>query len=381
MVMPLWLKKSERIKLGAFYTPPFLVSKVRELVSAYKDKAVLLDPAGGCGAFIEQFQDWDYRVADIDKRALECLRSRFDPERVFYADALRDIRRSKYGISEDDFLVIVGNPPYNDWTSLYKKGQKGSFVMDRDVFDRDLGISFLKAMSKLRADVVCVIHPMSYLIKPANFRRLRDFFKSYSLKRAFVFPSYVFSWTSGYFPLVIALYERDLVRFSWDDLMEFGFEFLDRSCVFRLRDLQTTDGLVQKYPRKGQSSIGLYFLTFRDINSLLRNRDFLFKEGHNTIPVEWENFSLYAYLVALKHYILERGSKRFWFYGNFSPLIDKAGFSGLENAFVHYALRKSKVLPEDFKREAFERFPWQGGLEVVEEYFGRLFPYAERCEI
>ncbi|MEM1642486.1 MAG: hypothetical protein QXI85_06860, partial [Desulfurococcaceae archaeon] len=105
VVMPLWLKKSERIKLGAFYTPPFLVSKVRELVSAYKDKAVLLDPAGGCGSFIEQFQDWDYRVADIDKRALECLRSRFDPERVFYADALRDIRRSKYGISEDDFLV------------------------------------------------------------------------------------------------------------------------------------------------------------------------------------------------------------------------------------------------------------------------------------
>ncbi|MEM1672325.1 MAG: N-6 DNA methylase [Archaeoglobaceae archaeon] len=63
---PLWLSHSEKVKLGAFYTPSSIVSKALELVRDFKDKAVLLDPAGGCGAFIEQFEDWDYRIADID---------------------------------------------------------------------------------------------------------------------------------------------------------------------------------------------------------------------------------------------------------------------------------------------------------------------------
>ena len=80
---PKWFAYEERIRLGAFYTPFCIVSKVKELVQGYKSKAVLLEPAGGCGAFIEAFQDWDYRVADIDKRALEYLRSCFDSERVF----------------------------------------------------------------------------------------------------------------------------------------------------------------------------------------------------------------------------------------------------------------------------------------------------------
>ncbi|MEM5821437.1 MAG: N-6 DNA methylase [Candidatus Aenigmatarchaeota archaeon] len=377
---PLWLTRSEKIKLGAFYTPSSIVLKALELVKDFKDKAVLLDPAGGCGAFIEQFEDWNYRVADIDLQAVEYLKKRFDPNRVFWADVLNNINRSKYNIKESDFLVVVGNPPYNDWTSLYKKGEKGSFSMDKDVFDRDLGIAFLKAMNKLRADVICILHPMSYLIKRANFERLNVFFKNYTLKRAFVFPSYLFKETSNNvsFPIVLAFYVRDQKGFDWNDLLNFSFEFLNNSNTFKLLEIETTDGFINKYPRQQISPIGLYFITFRDINSLLRNRDFFDKPSTNTIPITWENFPLYAYLVALKYYILGKGAKKFWFYGNFSPLIDKKNFFILQNAFVYYTLTKSKTIPEEIKKQALEKFKWADTLEVVNNYFKKLFIYVEK---
>ncbi|MCW1311592.1 MAG: Eco57I restriction-modification methylase domain-containing protein [Candidatus Rehaiarchaeum fermentans] len=378
---PLWLTPSERVKLGAFYTPSLIVSKVLELVRNFRSKAVLLDPAGGCGAFIKQFTDWNYRVADIDLQAVEYLKKCFNPDRVFLTDALHNITRSKYNIAENDFLVIIGNPPYNDWTSFYKKGKKGSFSMDKDIFDRDLGIAFLKAMDKLRADVICVLHPLSYLVKRANFQRLNSFFTNYTLKRAFAFPSYLFQWTSCNlsFPIVIALYMREQKGFSWENLVNFSFEFLDNSNKFRLSEIETTDGLINKYPRHGISPIELYFITFRDINSLLRNRDFFNKPSAYTIPITWENFPLYAYLVALKHYILENQPKHFWFYKNFSPLIDKKNFFMLQNAFIHYALLKSKAVSENIKKQALKKFAWNGTLEVVNNYFRSLFTHVEGC--
>ncbi|MEM4066965.1 MAG: N-6 DNA methylase [Candidatus Micrarchaeaceae archaeon] len=372
------MTKCERVKLGAFYTPSLIVSKVLELVRDFRSKAVLLDPACGYGAFIKQFTDWDYRIADIDIQSVEYLKKCFNPDRVFLTDALQNIDRSKYNISKNDFLVVIGNPPYNDWTSFYKKGQKGSFSIDKDVFDRDLGIAFLNAMNKLRADVICVLHPLSYLIKRANFQRLNSFFTNYTLKRAFAFPSYLFKWTSCNlsFPIIIALYIRDQKGFSWDDLLNFSFEFLDNTSTFTLSRIETIDGLVDKYPRREMSPIELYFITFRDINSILRNRDFVNKPSTYTIPITWENFSLYAYLVAVKHYILENHPKRFWFYANFSPLIDKKNFFVLQNAFIHYALVKSKAVAESIKEQAFKKFAWDESLEVVDNYFKNLFTLA-----
>lgn len=376
------LTEKERISFGAFYTPLEIVDKVIELIVPFsRDKAVVLDPAGGYGAFIEKLKDWDYRVADIDVFAVEYLRKHFDPQRVFLTDALKNVNRDKYKIAENDFLIVVGNPPYNDQTSLYKKGQKGSFEMDPDVFDKDLGISFIKAMDKLRADVICFLHPMSYLIKKTNFSRLKKFFSHYRLERAIVFPNFVFKHTSrnSGFPILIALYVRNYKGFSWDELQEFTFEFLTCSEVFRLKEIETTDSFINKYPRKGLSPIGLYFHTFRDINSLLRNRDFLTEATENTIPLDVENFSDYAYLVSMKYYILERGSRNFWFYGNFSPLVEKDFFTKNKQVFACYALEKTKNIPEKVKQSLRKNFKCLDSVRVVEDYFGRLFRYAKKC--
>lgn len=382
---PSWLSKEQKIRYGAFYTPGEVVKRVKEVVLPYKSsETVLLDPAGGCGAFVFEFLDWDYRVADVDPFAVEYLKKNFDAERVFFADALSEVSRKKYKISESAFLVVVGNPPYNDCTSFYKKGRKGSFRMDPDVFDRDLGIAFLKAAAKLKADVVCFLHPMSYLIKKANFERLKKFFQEYVLKKAYVFPSFVFdgtSKTSG-FPVLIALYERGGC-FTWDDLLNFSFKFLCSKEEFKLNSIQTVDGVVNKYPKKEFSPIFLYFHTFRDINSLLRNRDFLLKPSSLTIPLNLENFPYYAYLVAMKYYILEKGRRKFWFYGNFSPLIELNSFEKLKYAFVRYAVKKAKTIPDQTKLLILKQFSEgslrKNDLEKVEDYFKRLFKYVFCC--
>ncbi|MDW7973417.1 MAG: Eco57I restriction-modification methylase domain-containing protein [Thermodesulfovibrio sp.] len=380
MLVAKHLRRNEKIKLGAFYTPEFIAQKVKELVSPFLSAdAVVLDPAGGCGAFIKHFQDFNYRVADIDSVAVEYLKRNYPPEKVFYADALSNIRRDKYNISNNDFLIIVGNPPYNDWTSLYKKGHKGQFDMDRDVFDRDLGIAFLKAMNKLKADIICILHPMSYLTKKANFNRLSEFFHNYELIEAYIFPSFVFHGTSKTvgFPVLVALYKRSTKGWTWKELLDFEFKFLFSEISSKLKEIQTTDGMISKYPKKGISSLGLYFHTFRDINSLLRNRDFLLSPTNLTIPIEWENLTDYAYLVALKHYIKERGVKKFWFYGNFSPLIDKEFYTKHKNYFLHYALEKTKVLPQELKEKIRRKFPVITEFsEIVERYFAKLFKYA-----
>lgn len=374
------LKESERIKLGAFYTPEKIVSKVYELVEEYlnNSKVVVLDPAGGFGAFIWKFQNYDYRIGEIDPLAVKYLKETFDSDRVFHTNALVDVKRSKYRIPEDAFLIVVGNPPYNDWTSLYKKGMKGNFKMDSEVFDRDIGMAFLKAMNKLRADVICILHPMSYLIKKANFKRLETFFKFYTLLKAFIFPSFFFKWTSRSvgFPVLIALYIRDQKGFNWESLIKFPFTFLHNGATFKLIEIETTDGFINKYPRRELSPIGLYFHTFRDINSILRNRDFLTKPTDLTIPLNYDNFPDYAYLIALKHYIKEKGAKRFWFYGNFSPLIDKSFYLSHKNLFISYTLKRTKDIPKDLILKIRSAYSLSENDEIVENYFKNLFKYV-----
>jgi hypothetical protein len=61
---------------------------------------------------------------------------------------------------------------------------------------RDLGMSFLLSYNELKARFVCVLHPLSYLIKEANFKLLKKFSANYQLKQAKIISSNVFKDTS-----------------------------------------------------------------------------------------------------------------------------------------------------------------------------------------
>ena len=138
------LPAAERIRKGSFYTPKKIVDKVHNLIESYKSRprAVLLDSAAGMGAFLQPGGKAACKAAEIDPAAGRILKSRLPAENLFLGNALLNAGRKKFCIAAEDFLIQIGNPPYNDTTSAYKSGQKGKNICDRDLYDRDLSVSF-----------------------------------------------------------------------------------------------------------------------------------------------------------------------------------------------------------------------------------------------
>jgi hypothetical protein len=346
------LPERERIQLGGYYTPKNLVERVHKFIAPYlknkKESVVLFDSAGGCGAFLFGLEHYNYRIADRDLKAYEFLKRHFDRHNIFHTNSLKDVGRDRYLISPSAFLIMIGNPPYNDITSEFRNGEKGQNICDEDLYDRDLGISFLKSYQKLNANAVCVLHPLSYLIKKANFRRLRDFKDNYQLVRGEIFSSALFHGTgTGKFPILVALYEKNANGTTFEDISHFEFDVLDSKKKFVLSNFETTDGYINKYPPRKkdtqESPIGLYYYTFRDFNSLKKNTSFFTEKRPSGVVVKVDNFYQYAYLCALKNLF---NPKDPWLYGNLSPLICTDDVEQNKKLYVSYAIRTNKVLRE-----------------------------------
>ena len=340
------LLSSERVKLGSFYTPQKLVDTVHKLIANYKcPKAVVFDSSAGAGAFIKP-DKIIYKAVEFDPIAGTFLKKKLPEKNLFIENAILNVSRKKYNIPPSAFLIQIGNPPYNDVTSAYRKGKKGRNISDADLFDRDLGISFLKSYNKLKADVVCVLHPLSYLIKRANFKRLGLFRQNYRLKKAFLFSSQMFKQVSSTpFPIMIGLYIRDCKGMSYNYIQNFKFLFLEEQSFFKLNQCQTVDCFIRKYPpiktAPQVSDIGLYYWTFRDINSLFRNKGLHLKKGTHSIVVSLENLYQYAYLQAFKKLFQP---KDLWLYGNLSPLGAEETVKKHKKLFVEYALLSENQL-------------------------------------
>jgi len=347
----LHLPKKKQIQLGSYYTPRILVQIVNKFIKPYikgKKNVIIFDNAAGCGAFASSVEGNDYRFADYDSTACDFLKKEFDSKKVFYSNSLIGVNRKKYNIPEETFLIQVGNPPYNDTTSEFKSGEKGTNTCDPDLFDRDLGVSFLKSYDKLKSDVVCILHPLSYLIKETNFKRLKKFRENYKLKNAVIFSSSLFDGTGTIkFPIIVGLYERSLGGMNYDSIRNFKFSVLNSSVQFVLDRYETSDGYINKYPPNKRdiklSPIGLYYYTFRDLNSLRKNTSFLNRVIPNGIVVSVENFYKYAYLYALKTLFKV---ENIWLYGNLSPLARKEIIEENKKLFIDYAFRANPIIKE-----------------------------------
>lgn len=342
----------EIIKSGSYYTPKNLVNLVHSLIEPYlkkyKQDAIIFDSSGGCGAFLFEMENYNYRAADKDLDACVFLGQHFQNKNIFQTNSLINVHRKKYSIPESSFLIMIGNPPYNDTTSEFKSGNKGQNICDHDLYDRDMGISFLKSYNKLNADIVCVLHPLSYLIKEANFKRLYDFKDNYRLIKGTIFSSSLFRGTgTAKFPILVSLYKKDKEGMSFEYIKNFKFDILNEKEKFILSNFKTSDGYINKYPpRKNdvkQSDIGLYYWTFRDFNSLRKNTSFFTKQHYNGIVVTLENFYKYAYLYSLKKLF---NPENVWIYGNLSPLIDIDNLEKNKNIYISYAFETNEVFKQ-----------------------------------
>jgi len=316
--------------MGKYYTPPHLVQLVKSLIEPYiHSETVVMDLAAGCGAFLDCFDHNPFIIRDIDEEAVRFLHSIGYP----YADidnSLFNVQRKKYGLSPYEHIAIIGNPPYNDITSLNKKfgenaKQSFDYQIDASIKSSDLGTSFLRAFCKLQADVICVLHPLSYLIKEANFKsRLREFTKEYRLETGVVFSNNEFADTQGTpFPIVAALYVKDFQGMDYQFIRDFRFDLFNTTDYFRLSEYETIDGYIYKYstPNGGQrkTDIDLFMHNFRDLNSLKTIGNISDKDNPGVmIPVPFKELYKYAYLNCLRRYF-----PKDYRWGNLSPLVIK----------------------------------------------------------
>ncbi|GHV83609.1 hypothetical protein AGMMS50212_09490 [Spirochaetia bacterium] len=339
------LDHKDTVNLGSYYTPTWLVDIVYSLldknVSSFSDYYIL-DTSCGYGGFLRGQKTIG---ADIDSTAIEMAKTASSQVKYFNHNSLVEISRTQYGLEQNAKMIIVGNPPYNDITSMIRNDIKETeFLRDAEIMSRDLGISFLLSYDKLEADYVCVLHPLSYLIKKANFETLRQFKNNYKLIDSVVISSGVFSATSKTtsFPIVIALYERNLFGMEYNYIQNYKFNTNDNK-VFSIKEHDPIGNYISKYPNKktvSEKEIIAYFYTMRDINALKRTATFLKDETNNAVRVTKQKLPYYCYVDVFKDYIPHIP----YYFGNSDVFINNEGFSELQSVFMNRSVQKHPKL-------------------------------------
>ena len=351
------LAYESRVNLGSYYTPPEIVERAWQLITPYvHSETTIIDSACGYGDFLKDCGQALTIGCDIDETAIRVAQKNGQTVRLFQTNALANVSRAKFGIPEQSDLIVVGNPPYNDRTSLIRQTIKSvDFEIDADIASRDLGITFLRSYNKLEADFICVLHPLSYLIKPTNFRRLADFIANYRLRTGLLISSREFPESAKHtsFPIVLALYQRDAQGMTYDSIRSFPFRIPDQR-GFCLEDFDYITGYVDKYPKKRPSeryslfaseADPLFFWTMRDINALKRNRTFVENYTSNTIVIDKQKLDYYIYVDVFK-----RNLHRLPFYfGNCDVLINDALFKKYKPYFISDSVNHHPFLKKHFQ--------------------------------
>lgn len=344
------LTKEDIIKNGSIFTPEHIVKIAKDWLSdSIKKNDVVIDFGVGYGAFIHQFSSLTERciATDIDEQSISFINHYFPNITTFHENSLENINREKYALSSDDKVIVIGNPPYNDITSQYKKGEKGSFQMDEAVYSRDLGISFMKMYSLLNPEYICVLHPLSYLIKKTNFNSLKFFKENYLLEKGLIFSSSEFesiNKTNAEFPVCLTLYKRIAnVNMSFDYIQNFEFTILNSNKVFSLNKYTLIDGWVNKYPnKKTKQPEDLQFYTLRDINALRRNKTFLTGDVANGVTVNIDTLYKYAWLDFFKNNF---EPNNLFIYGNLSPLYsDEIEADDIKRDLISYIYNNNEIV-------------------------------------
>ncbi|MDE0483519.1 MAG: SAM-dependent methyltransferase [Candidatus Poribacteria bacterium] len=366
------LKYTDRVNLGSYYTPTTFVRRAWEFIESYIDsQTTVIDSACGYGDFLKNCGQSLTIGCDIDEAAIDVAKKNTDKVRFFQTNSLSNVSREKFGIPQQcERLIVVGNPPYNDKTSLIRhKIKHAEFDVDEDLVSRDLGISFLRSYNKLEADFICVLHPLSYLIKPANFKQLKEFAANYKLVDGLLISSGEFPESAKLtpFPIIIAFYQRDTKRMEYSFIRSFSFK-IGENLRFCLNDFDYIPGYIRKYPSKQQQPIpddSLFFWTMRDINALRRNRTFVNDYSSNTIVIDKSKLDYYAYVDVFK-----RNLDRLPFYfGNCDVPIDDALFKQSKQYFISDTIRHHLFLQKHFQIDPIEKKQVEVKLDM---YFKEL---------
>jgi hypothetical protein len=370
MIYPFHLERVKLVNLGAFYTSPNYVNIVWHFIEPIIDeKTVIFDPACGYGNFLIKETIARKIGNDIDTKALEIAKSKTNNDVTYYNyNFLEVFDRNSYGINDKEKLIIIGNPPYNDITSQAKKRiKKLEFKINPKIKTRDIGISFLRAFDYLKADYICVLHPLSYLIKKANFRLLKNFRENYILLDGIIISSKYFTSTSknSEFPIIIALYKRKTDGMNYEYIKNFSFRTIEGQ-TFKINDFEYIGNFVEKYPKKNIKikEGDILFYTLRDINALRRNKTFIKNKTANAIKVDVNKLDYYVYIDVFKDFIEHIP----YYFGNLDIPINKKLFNEYRDYFISYAIKKWPFLSKYYPIHK----TYHNDKKFILEYFKKL---------
>lgn len=366
------LSNKDRINMGSFYTPEKYVDLVAYwlIEEDISDNSVFADLTCGGGAFFklhDRFPNNRFIGNDIDEQALETAKTYFPFVHYMSKNAFCHVSRKEFEIPETDKFIIIGNPPWNDSTSMTNKSiKKDLFCIDADIKTRDLGMSALLSYDKLEADYVAVLHPLSYLIKPANFKLCEKFFKNYELKRHIIFNSQEFANTSQIrgFPVIVALYKRNPGKgLSYKAVKDMRFQTVEGQ-TFSLSDRDYISDLIDKYPTPKRYNPEILFFTQRDINALKRCQTFMRCRTNASVDVDPSKLAYYCYLDCFKRF-----ADVPYFLGNFNVPFFKADFDSIRNEVICI----SKFYNQDIFGVGQE--PSREALDRVNNYIRRVLTF------
>lgn len=333
------LPDSKKANLGKYYTPKEIVETLKKRIAPeIKENTYVMDLACGCGAFLELFDDCHIIGRDIDPQAIEIL-DLFNFTNIEVDNTLLNVSRSKYGLQDDDDLIIIGNPPYNDTSSINKrystKAKSNRAPEDSDIHCRDIGRSFMEAYAKLNPRYICVLHPLSFLIKRVNFQNMKYLTSNYILEDAIIFNSSLFSDLYGGtpFPILIATYRRNGEGMDYEYICDFKFDIYGSNQKFSLANIQQAGHdyihqTVTSVDLNHDSDIGLYHYNFRDINSLnkanFQNSSYRAEHHDTMLVVNYDDLWKYCYVNCIKKFLLPMLTEgNYYILGNLNPIIDK----------------------------------------------------------
>lgn len=360
-----YLNISTRINYGSFYTPAKYVTLASKWIKGEFTNSsnfsevtnhTFLDSSAGEGVFFAIVKDFPcntFIASDIDKEAIDTLRLSFPMVKTYNKNALVNISRAIFNINEGDKLFIMGNPPYNDRTSIVNKSIKSAFngnntPIDKRVVRRDIGLSFLLSYDILKASYVLVLHPLSYLIKETNFNSAFSFFNNYILLRHIVFSSGEFYNTSSLsqFPIIMAFYKRSEGQgLTYQDIYNMTFNTIEGD-KFSLSNYDYIKEYINKYPNKTRYTPDIKFYTLRDMNALSRSRTFIKEDIKNAVHINPIKLPYYCYIDCLKEYIKHNSCP--YYMGNLDIPFNKDTFSLVEQDIVSV----SKYLHKDIFNNA-----------------------------
>lgn len=365
------LSYREMTNYGCFYTPQKfvdnLIGKIKYYIQNYNE-FIFLDSSSGYGSFLLSLPEVKTIGCDIDEKAIEIARLKDNKSKYFCFNSLSNFSRESICLTDDDKLIIIGNPPYNDTTSKVKKELKNEkpCEIDEDLRTRDLGISFLLSYNKLKADYIAVLHPLSYMIKKANYDLLTPFFNNYTLIDHSIISSQEFSMTSKTkgFPIIIALYKRSKKGLTYKEIENLEFKTINNKKFFLKKD--SIKNYISKYPSKYKKHTDndILFFTMRDINALNRSRTFIQDYSENSIVIDKDKFPYYCYVDVFKRYI----DKLPYYYGNIDVFIDNKAFQELKDVFITNSIERHPWL-----KEKNIEYHYNNNYHLIDEYFKNLF--------